>query len=82
MVGDVGAVLGDEGAVVSDEGAVVSAVAGDVIGTAGGEELRAQEGGLVPEEAFEPDVHDTNRQACFRRSSRCRGPGGQPSVSG
>ena len=67
---------------MSDEGAVVSAVVGDVIGTAGDAELGAQEGGLVPEEAFEPDLHDENGQGRFRRrSSRCRGPVGQPTVS-
>lgn len=63
-------------------GDVAGAEVGDVIGTAGGGELGAQNGGLVPEEAVGPDLQDANRQSCFRGSSRGRGPGGQPSVSG
>ena len=64
-------------------GDVAGAEVGDVIGTAGGGELGAQNGGLVPEEAVGPDLQDANRQSCFRgSSSRGRGPGGQPSVSG
>ena len=64
-------------------GDVAGAEVGDVIGTAGGGELGARNGGLVPEEAVGPDLQDANRQSCFRgSSSRGRGPGGQPRVSG
>lgn len=64
-------------------GDVAGAEVGDMTGTAGDGGLGAQNGGLVPEEAVGPDLQDANRQSCFRgSSSRGRGPGGQPSVSG